>query len=436
MRLPRTLLTRFTLVIASVALFFQISAVVALILLVLIPQGKTASEQLARIIVYSAHAWAERPENQRAAYAEHVWQTHALRIRAGEASGEAVPKFLPFYHFLESAVRQRAASASPLYVDGSVSGQHWMWIDIQTAAGPVSIGLDRERYPKYPRLLGAVLLILGVGGVVALGVSAYLARILTRPLDRLSHAVKRLGAGEYPDPLPEDGPEELSHCARSFNRMTAQVQDLLAARTTLLAGISHDLRTPLARMRLALAMLADRHDPALATQLMRDVDDMNQLIERSLEMGRNVEEAPAMADIAALVQGVAREAGLEAGSVVRVGGPSLRLPVRGMALRRILYNLLDNAMKYAGRDGIALEIDGERQAIRVLDAGPGIPAGQLEAVFRPFYRLEPSRCAATGGTGLGLAIARQLADANGWQLTLENRAGGGLCATLFLRRAE
>lgn len=434
MRLPRTLLARFTLVIASVALFFQLSAVVALILLVLIPQGKTASEQLARTIVYSAHAWAERQENQRAAYAEHVWQTHALRIRAGEASGEAVPKFLPFYHFLESAVRQRAPSASPLYVDGSASGQHWMWIDIPTAAGPVSIGLDRERYPKYPRLLGAVLLILGVGGVVALGVSAYLARFLTRPLDRLSHAVKRLGAGEYPDPLPEDGPEELSHCARSFNRMTAQVQDLLAARTTLLAGISHDLRTPLARMRLALAMLADRHDPVLATQLMRDVDDMNQLIERSLEMGRNVEEAPAMTDITELALGVAHEAGVEARSVVHAG-PPLRLPVRGMALRRILYNLLDNAMKYAGRNGIALEIDGERQAIRVLDAGPGIPAGQLDAVFRPFYRLEPSRCAATGGTGLGLAIARQLADANGWQLTLENRDGGGLCATLCLRRA-
>jgi two-component system osmolarity sensor histidine kinase EnvZ len=293
------------------------------------------------------------------------------------------------------------------------------------------VGFPASRVAVQPSL--ALLIILTVGAAVILVTAAGLARWLIGPLSRLANASERIGQGRRPEPLPESGPTELAALARAFNRMAEQVEELLANRTTLLAGISHDLRTPLSRLRLALGMLSEKPEPDLVERLMRDVDGMNTLIARCLEVSRDFSEQDAAeVDLCDLLAEVAAEFAAAGATVRGRHGPQCRLRVRPLALKRILSNLVDNAVRYGGGQPVEIEYDiaVDRVAIRVLDRCPGIPEAEREAVFRPFYRLDPSRSACTGGSGLGLAIVRQLARANGWSVELTARPGGGTVACL------
>ena len=205
---------------------------------------------------------------------------------------------------------------------------------------------------------------------------------------------------------------------------------LMDNRTTLLAGISHDLRTPLARLRLGLAMMPENANPALIARMERDMEEMNRLIGGFLELAQGLgqeEERPV--DLAALLGDLAQGTALE----WRAQPPCIRA-VAPVALRRILSNLIENALRYGGGKPVSIALDcaEEWARISVFDRGPGIPPDQAEKVFRPFYRLDSSRSSATGGSGLGLAIARQLADANGWKIELLAREGGGTEARLTI----
>ncbi|BAN34256.1 periplasmic sensor signal transduction histidine kinase [Sulfuricella denitrificans skB26] len=201
-------------------------------------------------------------------------------------------------------------------------------------------------------------------------------------------------------------------------------------RTTLLAGISHDLRTPLARLRIALEMMPENAKPTLIARMERDMEEMNQLIGGFLELAQGLgQEEKRPVDLAVLLGELAQDTGLE----WRALPPCIR-EVASVALRRILSNLVENALRYGGGKPVSMVCDcadgGAR--ISILDRGPGIPPDQAEEVFRPFYRLESSRSSATGGSGLGLAIARQLAEANGWKIELLAREGGGTEARLTI----
>jgi two-component system osmolarity sensor histidine kinase EnvZ len=265
--------------------------------------------------------------------------------------------------------------------------------------------------------------------------AAVLARRVTDPLTRLSLAAEQLAKGSYPSPLPERGPRELASLARQFNNMNRQVRELLANRTVLLAGISHDLRTPLTRLRLGLAMLPRDTDEALVERMERDIDDMNGLITQSVELGKTLgagERSPT--DLVGMLHDLA--AGREERVKVTATGPCMVL-VHPLALRRIVGNLLDNALRYSSKP-VELRLDcGEQPpVVFVLDRGPGIPEDEREAVFRPFHRLERSRNRRTGGSGLGLAVARQLAIANDMEIQLWARPGGGTIAGVRLPPAE
>jgi two-component system, OmpR family, osmolarity sensor histidine kinase EnvZ len=217
--------------------------------------------------------------------------------------------------------------------------------------------------------------------------------------------------------------------------MALQVQSLLANRTTLLAGISHDLRTPLARMRLALEMLPENANPKLVARLRNDVEEMNRLIGEFISFSRGLEkEATQLTDLNLLLRELAENAANEGHEVRVLPHAQCIRPVGPMALRRILSNLAGNAVRYGAGKAVEMECECAEGAsvIRVLDRGPGIPAAEVENVFRPFYRLESSRSVATGGSGLGLAIARQLAEVNGWQIALLPRQGGGTEARLTI----
>jgi Signal transduction histidine kinase len=277
-----------------------------------------------------------------------------------------------------------------------------------------------------------------VGGALGLMLLALLMvrQMSVRLRDLASHA-QTVGQGRLPERLPETGAEEMRALTRAFNRMADEVQSLLENRTTLLAGISHDLKTPLTRMRLTLAML-EGVDPARVARLEADITEMERLIADMLAFARALKaEAAREIDLVQVLDDLADKA-RQLGEVHWQRPPPCPCRVAEAALRRVVGNLLDNALRYGEGAPVTLELSCDEAAasVRVLDRGPGIPAAEREAVFRPFYRLEVSRSRASGGSGLGLAIARQLADAHGWRIRLADRPGGGLLAELILPRGE
>ena len=256
-------------------------------------------------------------------------------------------------------------------------------------------------------------------------------RWATRPLQALATAAEELGRNVNRPPIPETGPIEVVRAARAFNTMQSRLADHLSSRTRLLAAMSHDLKTPITRLRLRSELM---DDPKLRERYGHDLSELESMVQATLDFLRGIhDEEPAKAfDVMALLE--ALQADLqETGAEVTLEGHTDQ-PYAGQrqAIRRCLRNLLDNAIKYGGRANVRVADDAAALTIRIEDEGPGIPADQIEKVFEPFYRIESSRSRATGGTGLGLAIARQIARAHGGDVTLANRPDGGLEARLVL----
>ena len=259
------------------------------------------------------------------------------------------------------------------------------------------------------------------------------ARNITRPLSDLARAADSVGRDtRAAQPLAERGARELRDAARAFNTMRDRLHRYLDSRTRVLAAMSHDLKTPLTRLRLQVEAL---ENPPMQARIGRELDEMESMVREALALFRGLDdgEPPTAIDIGELLAQI-REQFTDMGAAVTVGGHALR-PFTGkaQALKRCLTNLIANAVNFGTRAEILIE-DGADLLIRVRDRGPGIPEEELERVFEPFYRLESSRNRDSGGTGLGLSIARDVAQAHGGSLHLANAAGGGLEATLRLPR--
>ncbi len=260
------------------------------------------------------------------------------------------------------------------------------------------------------------------------------ARSVTRPLSRLARAAEAMGRDMRQPPLDESGAEELREAARAFNTMQDRMHRYLDSRTRVLAAMSHDLKTPLTRMRLRVETLDDE---GVRTRFGRDLDEMETMVRGTLALlkGLSDDEAAVPVDIDALLGTLVAEFA-EVGAQVAVEGKS-RGAFRGkpQALKRCLTNLISNAVNFGVRAQVLVE-DGAALVLRVRDEGPGLPAEELDRVFEPFYRVESSRNRDTGGTGLGLAIARDIAQAHGGSLILRNLEGRGLEAILSLPRVR
>lgn len=271
-----------------------------------------------------------------------------------------------------------------------------------------------------------------------------LALLLThrvvRPLRALALTAERFGRDpDYAEPLPESGPTEAREAAWAFNRMRETIRATLNQHQRMLASVAHDLRTPLTRMRLRLETAPDGE---LRNKLLADLAVLGGIMESSAELTRSAEsrEAAALVDMTAFLESIVADR-RDMGQDVRLsgdcGGP---FPIKAKALRRCLENLLDNALRHAGRAEIRVAQRERMLIIDVLDNGPGIPEAELQRVFEPFYRLDPARGRHTGGSGLGLSIARLMAELNNGEIALFNREGpegresGGLCARVSLRR--
>ena len=429
MMAPRSLFGRTALVIALVSFVFQIFTVAVITYFALLPLGRHATGDFAALMMDTARAWQAAPAAERPGLQERISRLHRLQVQDPPGAAGGFSRMLPYFNLLETALSARAGEPVELRASRGADGEQWYWADLPAAGKKLRVGFPASRVDVQPWL--AMLLIFSVGALVTLVTSAWLARWLIAPLSRLAAATQRIGQGRRPEPLAETGPTELAALAREFNRMGEQVEELLANRTTLLAGISHDLRTPLARIRLALGMLSENPAPDLFERVLRDVDGMNELIARCLEVSRDFAEQDSVElDLCQLLADVAAEHAHTGVELRGRKGPDCHLRVRPLALKRIVSNLVDNAVRYGGRQPIDIDYrsaDGLVE-ICVLDRGPGIPEQEREAVFRPFYRLEPSRSSSTGGSGLGLAIVRQIATANGWSVELRQREGGGTAA--------
>lgn len=289
-----------------------------------------------------------------------------------------------------------------------------------------------------PLLLGHPMRLLASSGVllIALLVLGIVAvRWVTRPLRVLADAAEDLGRDIDRAPLPEAGPTEMRHAVHAFNRMQQRLRESLELRNRFLAAVSHELKTPLTRLRLRVEMLADE---SARSRFARDLDDMESMIGASLDFVRGAysQETARPIDVLALVESVVEDESSVGHRVDASGAPVARYSGRPQALRRCLENLVSNAIKYGGAAHIHVEDSSTALVLRVQDEGPGMPPQELDRVFEPFYRLETSRSRDWGGTGLGLGIARNIAEIHGGTLRLRNRPEGGLEAVLTLPRTR
>jgi signal transduction histidine kinase len=272
---------------------------------------------------------------------------------------------------------------------------------------------------------------LALAAVLILLLSLLTTRRLANPLSRLAVAVQRLGAGGNEPLLTPKGPRELRVVIDAFNRMHERLRRFNEDRLQMLAAMSHDLRTSLTRLKLRLEVGGGEEQQR---KMIAELDAMSEMVGSILSFARDdaKREPRTLIDLDSLVEEICEDA-VEAGEAVTYNGSRGTTALgRPMALRRVVANLVDNALKYAGGADVSLTVEPERVVVAVDDQGPGIPRSQREKVFEPFYRVDNSRNPDTGGVGLGLSVARSIAWEHGGDVVLAGRKGGGLSARLEL----
>lgn len=447
-RQPQGLVQQYARWLAALFITIELITAAAALGFIFLPMARRAADDLAGLMVLSAQTWNELPPETRPAFEQELERNHHIALRPDMLPPpDTGLRHGPYLFFLERAFERRTGHAMFFQNETSAEGRLWLWTAVPAGSRSIGVGFAEDRMKTQP--LGALALPFGVGIVLVALLSWWLARRIAQPVAQLELAAAQLARGASPGLLSETGPRELAGLARHFNRMALQVRELLDARTTLFAGVSHDLRTPLARMRLAIEMLTLRPDPALLRRLEHDIEEMNALIGQMLEIARGMntetaEDFELCGWLSERVQ-VHGDAARSAGAQLSLRcDASIRVHAPPGALARVVDNLLGNALRYApgpielvarvlapgehGRDGVAVHIG-------VLDRGPSISPSQLALVFRPFHRARGEDDAAPGAFGLGLAIVQQLARANGWQVGLTPREGGGLEAWVLVPSA-
>lgn len=430
---PRSLFRRTATTVAAVLMIFQLILVAATVNFVMLPMAKRSADDLSALLVLSAQTWVELPPETRKDFELELLQKHQFILFVDMPPLPPRESFWPYLTLLDSALSAR--TGEPISVKETKLDTTWYWAEMHMGGELIRIGFPKERLDTDPP--ATVILALIAMVMLTLLTALILARRITKPLAQLSLAAEKIGEGKIPEALPESGIRELAGLAQTFNQMALKLQQLLANRTTMLAGISHDLRTPLARMNVAIEMLPEDTNPDLISRLRHDIESMNQLIGEFLLLSRDDQHKPVeLIDVNRLLDWLVEDAIDRGAEVIWRSGEQRFVSANAMLLRRVLENLLGNAIRYGRGKPLEVVLDQNDQnvMVRILDSGTGIPPEEVENVFRPFYRLESSRSAKAGGSGLGLAIVRQIADASGWTVELLPRFGGGTEARLTIPR--
>ena len=425
---PRSLLWRTFLLLAALVLattvgWFQIFRASEIE-----PRARQISQNLVSIVNITRTALINSQPELRRELLSELSEREGIQVYTAEPGERlAPPADRPVLNLAIELAREQLGEGTRFA--GEREGKPGLWLSFHIDDDEYWLRIPRERIERQIALrwLG--------WGALALALSLLAAYVivsrLNRPLRALARAAGTIGEGKTPDPVPESGPEEIRTLSRAFNQMSQDLARLDADRTLFLAGVSHDLRTPLSRLRLGLEMSGA--DAQLKDGMTADIEEMDRIINQFLDFARtDGGESPRHADLAALTAEVAEHYRRHGRSVATDLGSVPELTLQTMAMRRVVLNLVDNALRYGEKDvGISVRAEDHAVVLEVTDRGPGIPLSEVERLKRPFTRLEVAR-SDNGGAGLGLAIVERVVRAHRGSFELLQREGGGLIAQIRL----
>jgi two-component system osmolarity sensor histidine kinase EnvZ len=422
--LPRTLLARIVLMMALVLVVAHLAWLQIFRVSEREPRARQVAQQLVSVVNLTRAALVTSQADKRFSLLAELSRSEGIQIHISDPD-EAVPPLpnRPFLQLVAAELRQRLGPDTRMAV--SRGGVRGVWVSFTIDEDEYWVMLPRARIERNEPLwwIGWGLFVL----VVALAGAYFLVARINRPLRQLTRAAAQVGQGKIPQPVDESGPSEISTLARAFNEMAADLKRLDEERALLLAGVSHDLRTPLSRIRLGLEMIADKGQDELKQGIERDIEDIDAAIGQFLDFARLTDSEPVTADgdLNALVRSVAERYVRLNRNVTMDLRPIPPLPLRPLAMQRLIQNITENALRHGG--GAAEVVTGYTDSsayIEVLDRGPGIPESETDQMLQPFTRLDNAR--GGPGTGLGLAIVDRIARAHRGSVRLLAREGGGL----------
>jgi two-component system osmolarity sensor histidine kinase EnvZ len=394
------------------------------------PRAHQYAQQVVSVVNLTRAALITAQPDKRLGLLRELSQREDIQVYLGEPDERIAPlPDRPIPRLVAAELHQRLGPETRLSF--SRNGIRGVWVNFNIDDDEYWVMMPLTRLQRNDPLrwigLGVLVLLLSLAG-------AYLivARI-NRPLRELTRAAGQMGQGKMPPPVEESGPSEIRTLSHAFNQMAADLKRLDDERALLLAGVSHDLRTPLSRIRLGLEMLGDKGDEPLKTGMVQDIEDIDAAIGQFLDFARLAETEAAVADgdLNAIAGNVAERYARAGKPVGTQLAPLPPLPLRPLALQRLLVNLVENALRHGSAEAqIVTGQSGGCAFVEVLDRGPGIPAADAERMLQPFTRLDTARGGA--GTGLGLAIVDRIARLHGGTVKLMPRDGGGLRARVEL----
>jgi two-component system osmolarity sensor histidine kinase EnvZ len=428
---PRSLLWRTVAMLVPLLVISQLAWFTLLSLSEREPRARQIAERVSSVVNLTRAALiGSRPEGRRALLAE-LNESEGIRVYPGDDSlPEGTLGTGPVIGHVVAELRRRLGEDTIIY--DARGGERALWVSFRIDEDLFWLELpparERRPFPWTWFAWGLLVLLLSIIG-------AYLiVHRITAPLRAAVPAAAAIGRGELPPPLPESGPQEVAALGRAFNEMARDVRSLDQDRKLLLAGISHDLRTPLARLRLGIELLPPGADALLGTGLVQDIEDMDAIIDQFLSYVRegSNEEAAIDTDLGTAVRAVVERYERRGQPVRAHAGEMPKVRLRPLSFQRLLSNLIDNALRHgggqvevcAGRSGAS------NAQVSVLDRGPGIPEAERARMLQPFQRIGSART--DPGSGLGLAIVDRIARLHGGRVLLEGREGGGLKVTVEL----
>ena len=421
---PRTLLWRSVLLIALLLAIAHIAWLQIFRVSEREPRARQVAQQIVSVVNLTRAALITAQPSKRLALLEELSVEEGIQVYSGHPGERIVPlPDLPFLKLVEGEIKRLLGARTQLA--SSRDGIRGAWVSFLIDDDEYWVFMPRSRLERVDSLRwigwGALVLALALLG-------AYLiVSLINRPLRELTRSADEIGRGKTPPPVAESGPSEIQTLSRAFNRMATDLKRLDEERALLLAGVSHDLRTPLSRIRLGLELLDDKGDAALKAGMVQDIGDIDAAINQFLDFARisDGEAVVADGDLNAIVR-EACERNARSGKAVTTRLETLPpLRLRPLAAQRLVANLVENALHHGnGRVEVATAVQNGSAVLEVLDRGPGIPPGEAERMLQPFTRLDTAR--SSSGTGLGLAIVDRIARLHGGSVQLLPRDGGGL----------
>ena len=428
--LPRSLLARTALVIAFALIATQLVSVALFRHYFAEPRQKISAIGFASHLKSISAALETIAPERHLEFIGRLQEKEGIRlVRVRENDGAALAPDVPPLRNVRASLKQEFGEGADLYLRPSTPNVFLIKLPVGEQAYWVVFPRNRiERETPFAWIAWGIF-----GTLVAVGGAYFLVRRLNRPLRALSYAAREIGRGKTPPPVDEGGPDEIRAVASAFNQMSEDLAYQERERATFLAGISHDLRTPLARLRLNIEMLGNNTDSQTRSGMEQDIEDMDGIIGQFLDFARQEQDGALVAsDLNQIAHDACERIARQGASIQTELADLPSVKLHPVAMQRLLANLLDNALKHSNQEVLVRTAMGNSGIVlSVLDRGPGIPESEAERLKQPFTRLDSARSGKTGA-GLGLAIVDRIARMHGGKFDLLPRTGGGLEARLLL----